>query len=92
MGDLVSSDVSWFDWVVIDSPPLLPWSDTNLWSTKADGTLLVIRKEVTSKKMLQTAAENIPAGKLLGVVLNDVVENGYSKYYGLNGNSLTPKL
>jgi capsular exopolysaccharide synthesis family protein len=92
LGELVSNDMSYFDWAVIDSPPLMPWSDTSLWSSRTDGTLLVIRKEVTSKKMLQSSVENIPSGKLLGVVLNDVIENGYSRYYGINGNALTPKL
>lgn len=88
LGGLMSNEVSWFDWVVIDSPPLVPWSDTNLWSSRTDGTLLVVRKEVTSKKMLQSAVENIHGGKLLGVILNDCIENGYAKYYGMNGNFL----
>jgi capsular exopolysaccharide synthesis family protein len=91
LGDLIANEVSWFDWVVIDSPPLAPWSDTNLLSTRTDGTLLVVRKEVTSKKMLQTAVENIASGKLLGVVVNDCIENGYAKYYGMNRSSLRPK-
>ena len=31
---------SWFDWVVIDSPPMLPMVDANLWSRVVDGTLV----------------------------------------------------
>jgi capsular exopolysaccharide synthesis family protein len=92
LAGLLSRDVDWFDWVVIDSPPLVPWSDSNLWSTRADGTLLVVRKEVTSKKLLQSALENIESGKLLGVVLNDCIENGYGRHYGTNGNSAGSKV
>ena len=32
---------NWFDWVVIDSPPILPLADTSVWTNMADGILLV---------------------------------------------------
>ena len=32
-----------FDWVIIDSPPLLFAADGNLLSTMCDGTMLVVR-------------------------------------------------
>jgi len=88
LAEFMSRDVDWFDWVIIDSPPLVPWSDSNLWSTRTDGTLLVVRKEVTSRKMLPSALDNIDRGKLLGVVLNDCIEDGYGRYYNSNGSSI----
>ena len=42
---------AWFDWIVIDSPPVLPLADTSLWSRLADGILLVTRKGITEKHM-----------------------------------------
>ena len=40
---------AWFDWIVIDSPPVLPLADTSLWSRLADGILLVTRKGIYGK-------------------------------------------
>src|SRR2546426_10071359 len=33
-----------FDWIVIDSPPVLPLADTSVWSRLADSILLVARE------------------------------------------------
>jgi len=41
---------AWFDWIVIDSPPVLPLADASLWSRLADGVLLVTRKGTTEKQ------------------------------------------
>ena len=35
-----------FDWVVIDSPPILPMADTSVWTNLADGILLVTRQGI----------------------------------------------
>jgi capsular exopolysaccharide synthesis family protein len=34
---LLDQLASWFDWIVIDSPPILPLADTSVWSRLADG-------------------------------------------------------
>ena len=34
----------WFDWIIIDSPPVLPLADTSVWMRLADGVLLVTRQ------------------------------------------------
>ncbi|MGA2990841.1 MAG: CpsD/CapB family tyrosine-protein kinase [Candidatus Korobacteraceae bacterium] len=74
-----------FDWVVIDTPPLLPMADANLWARLADGTLLVVRKAVASRKALKQALETMDSPKLIGVVLNDATDveqmNSYGAYY-----------
>ncbi|HKW88060.1 MAG TPA: CpsD/CapB family tyrosine-protein kinase, partial [Candidatus Acidoferrales bacterium] len=36
----------WFDWIVVDSTPLLPMADVNIWNRIVDGTLLVVREGV----------------------------------------------
>ena len=30
---------AWFDWIIIDSPPVLPLADTSAWMRLADGDL-----------------------------------------------------
>lgn len=88
--EIVTRDGGWFDWVIIDSPPLLPWSDASQWNSMSDGTLLVVRQGKTSKKLLQNALETIEPAKLLGVVVNECVEPGYGQY-AATGNGNQPK-
>ena len=44
---------SQFEWIVVDSPPMLPIVDVNLWSRLLDGTLVVVREGVTPVKALK---------------------------------------
>ena len=77
-----------FDWVVIDSPPLLPLADTSIWIRIADGILLVTRPGVTSKRQLQRTYEALEQSKLLGSVLNasnETATNHYYHYYARSG-------
>ena len=45
--------VAAFDWVIVDSTPMSPVVDANLWSRLVDGTLLVVREGVAPLKALQ---------------------------------------
>src|SRR3984957_58821 len=72
---------AWFDWIVIDSPPVLPLADTSLWSRLADGVLLVTRKGTTEKQQLQRGLEAIEKSKLLGALLNGSENVVHSDYY-----------
>src|SRR5258708_30904927 len=55
---------AWFDWIVIDSPPVLPLADTSLWSRLADGILLFTRKGITEKQQLQRGLDALDKSKL----------------------------
>jgi protein-tyrosine kinase len=76
---------AWFDWVVVDSTPLLPMADANIWNRLVDGMLLVVREGVTPVKALKKGLESLDNAKLLGVVLNGASEfdrvNYYDQYY-----------
>ena len=75
----------WFDWIVIDSPPVLPMVDTSALSRLADGILLVARHGTTKKKKLQKGLEAIDHSKLVGIVLNastSVIDSDYYYYAG----------
>ncbi len=73
-----------FKHVIIDSPPILGFTDSVLLSTFADGTLLVIRAGKTVRDAALRAVRTLNAvnAKLLGVVLNslELHGNGYSYY------------
>ena len=70
-----------FDWIIVDSPPLLPLADTTVWGRLTDGTLLVAREGKTEKKSLQRGIEAIRKSDLLGVVLNGCTDAEHDNYY-----------
>src|ERR1700691_3460706 len=72
---------AWFDWVIIDSPPLLPLADTSIWARLADGVLLVSGKGVTEKRQLQRGLETLEPAKLLGALVNGSTDAAHSDYY-----------
>jgi len=80
-----------FDWVVIDSPPLLPVADSGIWARLADGTILVVRAGVPPAKAIRKGLESLDNARLIGVVLNDASdeERGqyYNQYYGMYGRT-----
>jgi capsular exopolysaccharide synthesis family protein len=72
---------TWFDWIVIDSPPVLPLADASIWSRLSDGILLVTRKGITEKQQLQRGIEAIERSKLLGALVNSSSNVAHSDYY-----------
>lgn len=79
--------VGGFDWVVVDSTPMTPIVDANLWSRLVNGTLLVVREGVAPLKALTTGVKSLDNPKWLGVVLNEASEfdrvNYANQYYGV---------
>jgi succinoglycan biosynthesis transport protein ExoP len=77
-----------FDYVLVDSPPVLPVTDSVILSRYVDGVLLVVKGGATPKKVVRDAAERLRTvgARILGAVLNDVdVTRGdyyyYNRYY-----------
>lgn len=84
-GELMDQLGAWFDFVLVDTPPVLPMADTKIWVRLCDGVLLVVRKGMTEKRFLDEATENLDASKLLGVIVNSatpVHEKLYRRYHG----------
>jgi capsular exopolysaccharide synthesis family protein len=76
---------TWFDWIVIDSPPVLPLADTSIWTRVADGILLVARPGKTEKQHLQRGVEALDQSKLLGALINSSANVARSNYYNRYG-------
>lgn len=72
----------WFDWVIVDSTPMLPTVDANLWSRLVDGTLLVVREGVAYVKALRKGLQALDNPKLVGIVLNEASEFDRENYEG----------
>jgi capsular exopolysaccharide synthesis family protein len=78
---------AWFDWVVIDSPPVLPLADTSVWSRMVDGILLVTRQGTTDKEQLKRGLEALDSSKLLGALLNSSANAASIDYYQRYGQA-----
>jgi len=70
-----------FDWVIIDSPPLLPLADTTVWARVTDGVLLVAREGKTERQALKQGVEALAQSNFLGVVLNSCSDTDHRNYY-----------
>lgn len=70
-----------FNWVILDSPPLLFAADANLMSTLCHGLLLVVRMGVTTIDSVTRAISSLCQNNMLGVVVNGANRGElYSKY------------
>ena len=75
---------SMFDMIILDSPPIISVTDSEILSRVADGALLVVKAESTEVELMQHAVELIrnERSPFLGVVLNNFVyKSGYGAYY-----------
>ncbi len=74
-----------FDFVVIDSPPVLIVTDSVVLSTQVDGVIVVIDADSTQKSQLRQAVERLREvnANVLGVVVNRLTPkmDGYTSYY-----------
>jgi len=59
-----------YDFVVLDTPPLLPVFDSALLANAADGVLMVVAANQTPRKLLGEALNMLDSGKVLGLVFN----------------------
>ncbi|WP_197037662.1 MULTISPECIES: polysaccharide biosynthesis tyrosine autokinase [Actinomycetes] len=73
-----------FDYVIIDSPPLLPVTDAAVLAQWADGVVLVARANQSRIPDVAACIEQLEAvqAKLIGVVLTDVPTRGGAYKYG----------
>lgn len=71
-----------FDWIIIDSPPTIPVSDSSIIAKVCDGVLMVVRAGSTPFDLAQRACEAFTDRPLLGAVLNRTdPQSGYGGYY-----------
>ena len=59
-----------YEFVVIDTPPLLPVFDSALLAKASDGVLIVVAANQTPRKLLGEALNMLDPAKVLGIVFN----------------------
>ncbi|HQH27271.1 MAG TPA: polysaccharide biosynthesis tyrosine autokinase, partial [Oligoflexia bacterium] len=99
--EMLKTLASRFDFVILDSPPIIPVADGLMLSRAVDGVLFVVRTERTERPRAQEAVRRLRrvGAHLLGVVVNDVARNGniysvdrdlysYEKMFNTDNNAL----
>jgi receptor protein-tyrosine kinase len=82
-----------YDFVVVDSPPVLPVADARILAPLTDGTIMVLRSSHTRRMDLAQAFSDLSTGggRLLGTVLVGVrPRGGYSGDTGYYGYARKP--
>jgi protein-tyrosine kinase len=81
--ELIRQAAPHFDWIIVDSSPVLPVSDAVNLARSCDGVLLIARGGVTKFPVAQRAQSELKASNILGFVLNAVQETPeVGNYYG----------
>jgi capsular exopolysaccharide synthesis family protein len=72
-----------FDWVIIDSPPVLAVADASILANSATGVIFVVGADQTSRHTARAAVDQLNAvqAHMIGAVLNRADVEGNPYYY-----------
>jgi succinoglycan biosynthesis transport protein ExoP len=89
MRDAIASLREQFDFIIVDSPPVIPVTDGVVLSREVDGVVLVVKGHDTPREMVRRARDSLQLANahILGVVINNVDFGWgdffhYDQYYG----------
>ena len=84
MEDILNSCIDNYDYIIVDTPPLLAATDAQIMARVADATLLVVDMQISKRKQIIEAKKrlNNVGARLLGVIANklELHENSYYHY------------
>ncbi len=82
INDLISELKFYYDYVILDSPPVIPVSDPMLLAQSVDGVVLVVKAGSTARQVARRAVDIMTTNRanVLGVVLNNA-RNSLPYYY-----------
>jgi capsular exopolysaccharide synthesis family protein len=75
-----------YEWIIIDTPPIVPFTDADSAGRLSDGYILVVRAGQTAQSRFKQATALATGAPILGIVLNDskggFADHSYKyKYY-----------
>jgi protein-tyrosine kinase len=77
MRRLIREAAATFEWVILDTPPVLLFPDTNLLAAMMDVAVLVVQAGGTPDHVITRAVETLGRERVLGVVLNRISDPDY---------------
>ncbi len=83
LGELLHEARQRYDYVVLDTPPLVPVPDTRLIADRVDGFIMVVAAHWTPRALFEDALNLLDPSTLIGLVFNgdDRPLSGYYGYY-----------
>ncbi|MBO0720253.1 MAG: CpsD/CapB family tyrosine-protein kinase [Blastocatellia bacterium] len=84
LGEMLERLRHYFDFILLDSPPVMPFADSRLLANHSDALILVVRAGVAPYETVEKAIEALPRDRIMGIVLNGAEhlrEAGYYDYY-----------
>jgi tyrosine-protein kinase Etk/Wzc len=84
MQDFISNMRKRYDVVIFDSAPIIAVTDSEIFASLVDASILVVSSEKTEFELMEKAAELIKRGStsFIGAVLNNFTyKSGYGSYY-----------
>ncbi len=72
MTDMLAALKQRFDFVVVDTPPVLPLADVPTLARELDGAVLIVRANHTPKELVNSAIDALYGVTVHGLVLNEV--------------------
>ena len=71
-----------FDWIILDTPPVMLLPDAHLLASMVEGAVLVVRAGSTPHELVKRSADAIGRSRILGVVLNRAEpQGGHEDHY-----------
>jgi capsular exopolysaccharide synthesis family protein len=71
LGELLDAARRLYEFVILDTPPLVPFPDGRAIARWVDGVLVVIAAGRTPRPLLAEALDTLDAGKVLGLIWNN---------------------
>jgi capsular exopolysaccharide synthesis family protein len=97
-GEVIKACRGLYDAIIIDTPPMLTMADARVIARYADGVILVVRANQTSRDSVRDAIRRFSedGARVLGAVLNDWNPKksgryGYYRYYSKYKHYYTPQ-
>ena len=84
MKDFLEGLRSFYDWIVLDTPPVGPVAEALILGPLTDGVVVVVGAEMVPRNGVRHTLERVKetGARLLGVVLNRAQVEKHSYYYG----------
>ncbi len=71
LGELLQEARKRYDYIVLDTPPLIPFPDCRLIAEWTDGFLVVVAAHKTPRKLVEEAINNVDPAKMVGLIFNN---------------------
>ena len=81
LGQLCEEARLQYEYVIVDTPPLVPMPDCRIIGKYVDGFLLVVRAHKTRTKVFDEAARVLDSSKVVGVIFNGSDETALREAY-----------